>query len=248
MPLFLKIALGFIFLFAIPCAKITAMKVHDIRLKALRHEVDQFPTIVAFARHFSLDSTYISQLLNGHRTIGEKAARKLEAALGRPLMSLDWEDPDGGQGDSESRFDRLPQGLRQVPRISHVQAGLWTEAVDPYAMGAGDDFVLTQTQLGPHAFALTVRGDSMTPEFQEGDTILIDPDVKPSPGDYVVAKNDEGEATFKKYRARGLNERGEPVIELVPLNADYPSLRSDRSPIQIIGTLMEHRRYRKPKA
>ncbi len=115
-------------------------------------------------------------------------------------------------------------------------------------MGAGDDFVLTQTELGPHAFALTVRGDSMTPEFQEGDTILIDPDVKPSPGDYVVAKNDEGEATFKKYRARGLNERGEPVIELVPLNADYPSLRSDRSPIQIIGTLMEHRRYRKPKA
>lgn len=223
------------------------MKIHAIRLKALRHEVEKFPTIAAFARHFSLDSTYISQLLNGHRNLGERAARKLEAALGQPPMSLDWEDPDGAQGGSESGFDRLPHGLRQVPRISHVQAGLWTEAVDPYAMGAGDEVVLTQTSLGPHAFALTVRGDSMTPEFQEGDTILIDPDVKPTPGDYVVAKNNDGEATFKKYRSRGLNERGEPVIELVPLNEDYPSLRSDRTPLQIIGTMMEHRRYRKAK-
>lgn len=153
------------------------MKIHAIRLKALRHEVEKFPTIAAFARHFSLDSTYISQLLNGHRNLGERAARKLEAALGRAPMSLDWEDPDGGHVESENSLDRLPRGLRQVPRISHVQAGLWTEAVDPYAMGAGDDVVLTQTSLGPHAFALTVRGDSMTPEFQEGDTILIDPDV-----------------------------------------------------------------------
>ena len=87
----------------------------------------------------------------------------------------------------------------------------------------------------------------MTPEFQEGDTILIDPDVTPTPGDYVVAKNDDGEATFKKYRSRGLNEHGEPVIELVPLNEDYPSLRSDRTPLQVIGTMMEHRRYRKAK-
>lgn len=63
----------------------------------------------------------------------------------------------------------------------------------------------------------------------------------------MVAKNDDGEATFKKYRSRGLNERGEPVIELVPLNEDYPSLRSDRTPLQIIGTMMEHRRYRKAK-
>jgi len=223
------------------------MKIHALRLQALRHEVDKFRTIAAFARHYALDSTYISQLLNGHRTIGEKAARKLEAALGRPPMSLDWDGQDETTPEHERPFDGPLPGLRQVPRISHVQAGLWTEAVDPYAMGAGDDVVLTQTSLGPHAFALTVRGDSMTPEFQEGDTILIDPNVKPTPGDYVVAKNDDGEATFKKYRSRGLNEHGEPVIELVPLNEDYPSLRSDRTPLQVIGTMMEHRRYRKAK-
>jgi SOS-response transcriptional repressor LexA len=87
----------------------------------------------------------------------------------------------------------------------------------------------------------------MEPEFKEGDSIIIDPDVKPSPGDFVVAKNAQEEATFKKYRPRGVNEQGEQVIELVPLNDDFPSLRSDYTPLQIIGTMMEHRRYRKPR-
>jgi SOS-response transcriptional repressor LexA len=63
----------------------------------------------------------------------------------------------------------------------------------------------------------------------------------------VVAKNSQEEATFKKYRPRGVNEQGEQVIELVPLNDDFPSLRSDYTPLQIIGTMMEHRRYRKPR-
>jgi SOS-response transcriptional repressor LexA len=128
--------------------------------------------------------------------------------------------------------------------ISYVQAGLWREVVDPYAPGAGDDELLTQLSLGPHAFALTIHGTSMLPEFREGDIILVDPDVLPTPGDFVVARNAENEATFKKYRSRGVNERGENIIELVPLNPDFPTLRSDTTPIQIIGTMMEHRRYR----
>ena len=45
----------------------------------------------------------------------------------------------------------------------------------------------------------------------------------------------------------GVNELGEQVIELVPLNEDFPSLRSDYTPLFIIGTMMEHRRYRKTR-
>ena len=221
------------------------MNMNTTRLDALRREIRNFPTVAAFARHYELDSTYLSQLLNGHRNLGEKAARNLEAKLGWAPHTM---DRAANESSEEVDFhDRPPPGLRRVPRISFVQAGLWTEAVDAYAPGAGDDCLLTQTDLGPHAFALTVRGESMEPEFKEGDTIIIDPDVKPSPGDFVVAKNTREEATFKKYRPRGVNELGEQVIELVPLNEDFPSLRSDYTPLLIIGTMMEHRRYRKPR-
>ena len=221
------------------------MNMNTTRLDALRREIRNFPTVAAFARHYELDSTYLSQLLNGHRNLGEKAARNLEAKLGWAPHTMD--RPANESSEEVDFHDQPPARLRRVPRISFVQAGLWNEAVDAYAPGAGDDYLLTQTDLGPHAFALTVRGESMEPEFKEGDTIIIDPDVKPSPGDFVVAKNTREEATFKKYRPRGVNELGEQVIELVPLNEDFPSLRSDYTPLLIIGTMMEHRRYRKPR-
>ncbi len=85
----------------------------------------------------------------------------------------------------------------------------------------------------------------MLPEFKPGDRVIIDPSTSPQPGDYVVAKNGEEEATFKKYRPRGVNERGDVVFELVPLNEDYPSMRSDVTPIRIVGTMVEHRKYRR---
>lgn len=244
------------------------MEIHELRLRALRWEIAKFPSIAAFARHYKLDVTYVSQLLNGHRNLGEKAARTLEGKFGWPSMSMDFPENDWETGTEEASaspklrnlektkagsrqarhfFSTLPGGIREVPVISSVQAGLWREAVDSYAPGAGHDYVVVQADLGSHTFALKVRGDSMEPEFKEGDTIIIDPDIKPTPGDYVVARNEDQEATFKKYRPRGRNAQGIDVIELVPLNEDYPILRSDVSPIEIIGTLVEHRRYRKPR-
>lgn len=140
---------------------------------------------------------------------------------------------------------RVPMGTRRIPLISSVQAGAMTEAIDPYALGDAAEWMLTDLDLSQNAFALRIKGDSMLPEFREGDTVIIDPAVAPLPGDYVVAKNGENEATFKKYRPRGVNEQGQQVFELVPLNEDYPSMRSDLTAIRIIGTMVEHRRYRK---
>ncbi len=83
----------------------------------------------------------------------------------------------------------------------------------------------------------------MEPDFKEGDTVVIDPNIKPRPGSFVAAKNGREEATFKKYRPRSIDLLGNEVFELVPLNEDYPTMRSDEMPIEIIGTMVEHRRY-----
>ncbi len=136
-------------------------------------------------------------------------------------------------------------GARRIPLISYVQAGVWTDVVDSYQPGAADEYLLTDLELSGSAFALEIKGDSMLPEFKAGDRVIIDPAVYPQPGDFVVAKNGQDEATFKKYRPRGVNERGDVVFELVPLNEDYPSMRSDVTPIRIVGTMVEHRKYRR---
>jgi len=136
-------------------------------------------------------------------------------------------------------------GARRIPLISYVQAGVWTDVIDNYQPGDADEYLLTDLELSGGAFALEIKGDSMLPEFKPGDRVIIDPNISPQPGDFVVAKNGDEEATFKKYRPRGVSERGDTVFELVPLNEDYPSMRSDVTPIRIVGTMVEHRKYRR---
>ncbi|WP_249354799.1 XRE family transcriptional regulator [Ralstonia sp. 3PA37C10] len=136
-------------------------------------------------------------------------------------------------------------GSRRVPLISSVQAGLMTEVVDPFPLGGAFEYLLTDLDLSDNAFALQVEGLSMMPEFSPGDRIIVDPGITPRPGDYVVAKNGSDEATFKKYRVRGMRADGEQIFELAPLNPDYPTISNEFTPIKIIGVMVEHRRYRK---
>lgn len=136
-------------------------------------------------------------------------------------------------------------GGKKIPLIDYVQAGAWTDVTDPFPPGGAKEWLISDLEFSDKAFALEIKGDSMAPEFKEGDRVIIDPSISPQPGDYVVAKNSEQEATFKKYRPRGFNEKGDQIFELVPLNDDYPSMRSDITPISIVGTMIEHRKYRK---
>ena len=138
----------------------------------------------------------------------------------------------------------LDSNRRGYPIISYVQAGAWREIVDSFPRGGADEYILANSSYGPHTFALRFVGYSMEPEFKENDVVVIDPDVRPDPGNFVVARNDEEAATFKKYRPRGVID-GVEVFELVPLNPDYAVMRSDQQPIQIIGTMVEHTRFRR---
>lgn len=181
------------------------------------------------------DGAYIRQMIDGERPITEKT---IQAIHEKPGLAGWFDKPS-------SNVAPAAIGARSIPLISYVQAGCWTDVVDSFAPGAGDEYLLTDLELSSSAFALKIKGDSMLPEFKEGDRVIIDPAVSPLPGDYVVAKNGDEEATFKKYRPRGTTESGQPVFELVPLNEDYETLRSDRTPIRIVGTMVEHRKYRR---
>ncbi|MDU3815762.1 LexA family protein [Mixta hanseatica] len=148
---------------------------------------------------------------------------------------------------SESNVAPATVDFRAVPIISYVQAGYWTAECTIRSIEGDIEFLQTNMDLSDSAFTLIIKGDSMKPEFREGDAVVIDPEVAPLPGDFVVAKNGEEEALFKKYRPRGVID-GQDVFELVPLNEDYPTMRSDQVPIRIIGTMVEHRRYRKRRS
>ena len=136
-------------------------------------------------------------------------------------------------------------GVRRVPLISYIQAGHWSEVVDNFSVGDADEWLMTDSELSGLACALEIKGESMLPEFSPGDRVIIDPDVAPQPGDFVAAKNGHEEATFKKYRPRSTDTSGNVIFELVPLNEDFPAMRSDVTSIRIVVTMVEHRKYRR---
>ncbi|ADP17364.1 repressor protein C2 domain protein [Achromobacter xylosoxidans A8] len=147
-----------------------------------------------------------------------------------------------GPSDFDANVVPAPIGSRRVPLINYVQAGELTEIGVSFS-GEAMEYLLTDLRLSDYSFALEIQGDSMSPEFRPGDRIIVDREVCPRPGDFVVARNGGYEATFKKYRPRGISETGHEVFELVPLNEDYPTLYSERQPLIVIGTMVEHRKY-----
>ncbi len=70
---------------------------------------------------------------------------------------------------------------------------------------------------GAEPFALIVLGDSMAPEFHEGDVIVIEPEGLATDGAYVLAHVD-GEWIFRQLRGDGRAWR------LVALDARCPEI------------------------
>lgn len=104
--------------------------------------------------------------------------------------------------------------------------------------------LMTDARTGPRCFAIELEGDSMAPQFVNGDKIVIDPDIHPEPGDFVCATIN-GAITFRKYRERG-RSNGDHLFELVPMNQDWPTVRSEDG-AQVVGVMTEHRTYRRKR-
>lgn len=66
-----------------------------------------------------------------------------------------------------------------MPVLSYVQAGAFT-STEQLHEGGDFEYILTTTELSERSFALRIRGDSMEPEFKEGDIVIIDTDVYPT--------------------------------------------------------------------
>lgn len=73
---------------------------------------------------------------------------------------------------------------------------------------------------GAEAFALMVLGDSMEPEFAEGEIIIIEPAGHATDGSYVLAQLDD-EWIFRQLLRRGDGWR------LAPLNPRYEAADID---------------------
>ena len=181
------------------------------------------------ALRMGVTSGYVSHLITGRRKPGREVLVKLGKALQLPISSF----LDDGNNFSFIGGIENSSVKNQLPLISWVQAGSLHEAIDLFQPGDADRFIPYDTK-DPNAFALTVVGDSMEPEFKEKDIVFISPAIEAVSGNYVVARfNDK--VTLKKLKILP------DVILLIPLNTKYNDIiisGRERKNLKIIGKVV----------
>lgn len=205
----------------------------------------KFNSVAAVCRRYPVDPSYISQIKSGHRGFGEEAARTLETALELPKFYFEPNDPTNAMKAANDSFSNarvaVDKPIRQVPVLNFVQAGEFCQYHDD---AISDDFEpIIGDGYGDRVYWVVLNGDSMVPDFNSDELVLIDPDLQPNPADFVLAiREGAKETTFKKYRPRGFDESGNEYIQLIPSNPDYPIIDSRFTPFSICGVAVEQRK------
>jgi len=172
-----------------------------------------------------------------------KVLARLEAALGVKDHGLckaaQWErTPEPiREALEQARRERVAVGpvIANVPLINKVSAGYPTEFTDlGYPAQASDDVVVVPGYTGlhgghdPDAFAATVCGDSMFPEYRAGDVVVFSPLADVVDGcDCFARLEPDHESTFKRV----FFDPEQNTIRLQPLNKAYRARVVDREQV-----------------
>ncbi|HIJ83478.1 MAG: phage repressor protein, Serine peptidase, MEROPS family S24 [Magnetococcales bacterium] len=136
---------------------------------------------------------------------------------------------DTGRGDMALPGGALNVGedgvaTRTYPLLARVPLITWDELAK-YCGESVENFkpesrswIPVAPKASEHTFALKVPDDSMVPEFQEGEIIVIDPMVKSSHNQFLVAREGTNRPTFKRLIDHG------NIQYLKPLNDRYPMI------------------------
>ena len=143
--------------------------------------------------------------------------------LERLIRAFEGGGPGGStQGESVEGDARAREVPREIPLINKVTAGYPGSFTDlGYPARIADEYVRAPDLDDPDAFAARVVGDSMSPEYREGDIVVFSP-ARPvvSGMDCFIRLEPDHENTFKRvYFERGSG--GEELIRIQPINNAY---------------------------
>ncbi|USS95533.1 helix-turn-helix domain-containing protein [Serratia symbiotica] len=146
-----------------------------------------------------------------------------------------------GNPDEDTLLQARIFSVKEVPIISWVQAGSWTSTDAGTSHSGSTEWIHTSASVSNDAFALRVRGHSMTnpngvaPTIPEGSIVIVEPNINAEDinGKIVVAHIDGGiEATLKKF------VEDWPHRYLMPLNPSYKTIECEDN-CRIVGIVKQ---------
>ena len=132
-------------------------------------------------------------------------------------------DPEGGGAEVSAVRSSLDRVLPlEVPLINKVTAGYPADFTDlGYPARVADEYVRCPDLHDPDAFAARVVGNSMEPDYREGDIVVFSParDVR-NGADCFVRLEPDHESTFKRVYFEQDHD-GAELIRIQPINNAY---------------------------
>jgi transcriptional regulator with XRE-family HTH domain len=192
-------------------------------------------TMSELALRCDIEQSNLSKLERDQVWVGKMPLQAIATTLGVTLSDLFAEEPNPSLG--------LLPGL-SVPVLPLPMVSRWmTEGMARVRLMDECEAISTDRRYSPLSFAITIQGEAMQPMFDEGNIVIFDEAMKPRPGDYAIALDKNLQPHFGQYRDRGSGPDGQPIFDLAPLNPVYPTMHSDVNQLQIVGTMVEHRRF-----
>lgn len=153
------------------------------------------------------------------KSLESRTLLKVAAFLG---VRAEWLDGQGGSmvGSSKSSNVSMAKGfstIESVPLLTwkQVEELSQNEYID-FSSIEGFQPVMSIFKTGIHGYAMHVEGESMSPQYQAGELIYINPDKEPKHGMRVIALTKQG-VTFKELviedgvkRLKALNPQWSP--------------------------------------
>ena len=116
-----------------------------------------------------------------------------------------------------------------LPLIAAVPAGKVATLFHPDFV---DDYVTVDDVKDAQAFALKVKGNSMSPRIEDGDVVIVSPQQEARSGDVCVARVN-GEDTLKKVKFEG------NYIHLIPLNPEYDPVTVKKRDVNFVWKVVK---------
>lgn len=199
------------------------------------------------ARITGIDKSLISNYINGNYSPKQENIYTLSKTLGVDpswLLGFDVEiDMEAGLSNIDNAwYIETTDKYVMIPILGRVPAGIPIEAVEDVI--GYESIPASMIKGANHYFALKIVGDSMFPEYMDGDIIIVKQASTCDSGDDCIVMVNGDDATFKRVI---LQEDG---MMLKPLNSNYEPFYFSRQdieekPVTIIGVVMELHRKKK---
>ena len=137
--------------------------------------------------------------------------------------------------------NNISNNIIKIPVYGSIPAGIPTEMIDSSFIEDYEEINEDLLKGGCQYFGLKVKGDSMYPEFRNGDTLILKKQDSCENGEFCAVSINHTESTFKKVLIK------EAGITLQPLNPIYEPMfftnkEVEELPITILGVIKEVRR------